>query len=68
MGRCIDPTYVDTRSRRNSGMNTSTYSASTQPRNEPVPGGDEDSIPQEPGTDNEWQMEPLKELNEEKGA
>ena len=28
---------------------------------EPKPQGSEDSVPQDDGTDNEWQMEPFKE-------
>jgi len=43
---------------------------STQPKSpgvseEPKPHLSEDSIPQDEGTDNEWQMEPLKEDKKE---
>lgn len=48
---------------------------STQPKSpanpsaseEPKPHASEDSIPQDEGTDNEWQMEPLKEDTKEAG-
>ena len=40
--------------------------APTSASEEPKPHLSEDSIPQDDGTDNEWQMEPLKEDKQDK--
>jgi len=34
-------------------------------RDEPNPPASEDSVPQDDGTDNSWQMEPLEEMRRE---
>ena len=36
-------------------------------RDEPNPPASEDSVPQDEGTDNSWQMEPLEEQRKEEG-
>ncbi|MCZ2495687.1 hypothetical protein GN316_02850 [Xylophilus sp. Kf1] len=41
-------------------MNTQNRTPTTAEEPKPVVG--EDSIPQDEGTDNEWQMEPLKDM------
>jgi len=37
-------------------------------REEPHPSASEDSIPQDDGTDNRWQMEPLEKPDSEEAA